>query len=261
MDDLILTWHIDFSCTKKKHFELLSRAKSKFYRDNWPSYRQSILVGSESRPRNIGVSGKNIKFLNGGQFLEFQNTEESTYLWGDYHDLVVLSEMTGVGVDCLIVENGVVNPAKTIHADPKLVQVGFRPKQDFSLKRITLANLENSHFVAIVDTSYSEKRDIIEKGMRDFRNYVNGPVRSDKKAESNDVSNDEKNVNRENNTSLLGKSLELEKMFETLSKRFDQNENEIKELKVGFKSVNEQNEVLKQNQSSVQELNEIGHEN
>ena len=246
----------------QKHYELISRTRSKFYRDNWNSFKGSILLGSDSITRNVGVSGKKVKFLTKDQFLDFQDTEESTYLWGDYHDLTVYSEVIGVGIDCLVVENGVVVPSKTIHVDPQTIPVGFRTKQNFNMKRITLANLERSHFVAIVDSSFSEKRSIIEKCMRDLRNYINSPVNPDKKMDSEiktvnaDMNKVEKTVHKEN-ASLCSRTLELEKMFEAMNKRFDMNEKELNVLKVDNKALNEQNDVLKQNMKGLHEQHEV----
>ena len=64
-------------------------------------------------------------------------------------------------------------------------------------------------------------------------------------------------VDNDDNAGLCNQTLELEKMLEAFSKRFDQNEYEFNALKVEVKTVNEQNKVLKQNVKEIQNQNNI----
>ena len=252
---------------------LLSKSIDRYITvDNWDIFKISIDWDKYKRR----VPGQEIRFRCEKQFRTFCQSEKSIHMWREFPDAVALCEIFGIGIDILVVENGIVNKAKQIKIDPKPnTPPRFRIQQKLKIKRITLVNFDDVHFKAIVNPNETENAKTINNIVEELTNYV-----CQNKAKSVTFSNDTK-PGQTNETipdsmndrvaamerrmhEMQNQLTKSENNFEILAEKNRENDLEIKSLKAQINFLHEKygNNYSKEtsSQESVMEWNDVSQE-
>ena len=151
------------------NFELISKAVNKKIVETLPEY-EDTWCAIFGEPRIVG--GEQVQFTDKVDFAQFMGTDKSVYLWREFHDYIALADLFGLPADCYVIERGNVNLAKTIQVPVQPNALGFRIKHKLKLDKFIFANIDNSHFVALVDPLVVEDANVMDGVLDELREYL-----------------------------------------------------------------------------------------
>ena len=205
------------------HFDLISRALNKRVLETLPDTRESRIYGVPVMVGNELCQHESFYFKDETDFGNFLGTNRSVYIWRGFHDFVAFTDLFGLPTDIFVVENGIVRNKLHVPVNPSK---GFRIKHKLKLDRFTFANIDNNHFVAIVDPLENEDSKVIDGVLDELTHYVYG--NQTEKLVSNQPNVIEGAISRSSLDEFIQK-------FEQLTVTVSKNESEVNNLKEGMK--------------------------
>ena len=151
------------------YFELISKVVNKNIVETLPEY-EDTWYAIFGEPRIVG--GEQVQFTGKEDFANFMGTDKSVYLWREFHDYIALADLFGLPADCYVIERGNVNLTKTIQVPVQPNALGFRIKHKLKLDKFIFANIDNSHFVALVDPLVVEDANVMDGVLDELREYL-----------------------------------------------------------------------------------------
>ena len=129
--------------------------------DRWSYYSEKI---SFPYVREIGTSGKNVKFQNSQEYLDFLRTNpDAAFLWSDNEELIAIANLYQIDIDIIKTKGpDDKNPSlNKIKADSKLAEFAILPKG--KVQNMTLINTNESHYDLIISKTSRIAQNILTK--------------------------------------------------------------------------------------------------